>query len=273
MRVLLFGIAALFCWLSTGVLAVDSAKQSNQHGYWWGEKSVIADDPDVEDKYPPPPPNPQFEDLMTKHPREIKALEEQYREYAVWQRTPEAPRDYWTVVDAARRVARSFTALTAVTMLSHPELNARAQNPITNAGREAKRRIRDDEVNQILAGAGKEFALVMFSQPGCQYCQLQRNALGFFTDKHGWPYREVDIIQQPGIAQRFNVTMTPVTILIKKGTDKWMNIAVGAESIPSIEDNAYRAVRLLKGQITPSQFYTPESVEGGFFDPQVGSKK
>jgi conjugal transfer pilus assembly protein TraF len=184
MRVLFFGIAALFCWLSTGVLAIDSHKQSNQHGYWWGEKTTVDDDAEDESKkeqYPPPPPNPKVEDLMAKHPREIKALEEQYREYAVWKRTPEATRDYWTVVDAARRVARSFTALTGMTMLTHPELNARAQNPITNAGREAKRRIRDDEVNQILAGAGREFALVMFSQPGCQYCQLQRNALGFFT--------------------------------------------------------------------------------------------
>ncbi len=262
-------LMALLAYSGTGVSAAD---ESNLRGYWWGEKPVVEETVE-EEEYPVPPPNPQLAELMQLHPRKIKALEEEYREYAVWKRTPEATRDYWTVVDAARRVARSFTALTAVTMLEHPKLNARAQNPITNAGREAKRRIRDTEVNQALVAAHKEFALVMFSQPGCQYCELQRNSLKYFTDKHYWPYREVDITRQPGVAQRFNVTMTPVTILIQKGTQKWMNIAIGAESIPGIEDNAYRAVRLLKGQISPAQFYTPESMSGGFYDPQAGSGK
>lgn len=242
---------------------------SNKHGYWWGEKVVIEDESETEEpQYPVPAPNPKLEDLMKMHPSQLKQLEEDYRVYAVWQRTSQANKDYWTVVDAARRVARAFTAQSAVTMLQNPQLNARAQNPITNAGRKVKRQTRDNEVNNGLLKAKDQFALVMFTQPSCQYCQLQRNSLKFFADKHQWSIGEVDITRKPEVAARFNVQITPVTIVIQKGSEKWMNIAVGAESTPNIEDNAFRAVRLLQGKITPQQFYTAESMQGGFFDPQ-----
>lgn len=256
----------LLVCLSSAVCA-SSQVESKKRGYWWGEAVEL---PTKEDEYPTPPPNPKTEDLMMMHPKELRELEEQYREYAIWKKTREATKDYWTVVDAARKQARAFTALTAVTMLENPQLNARSQNPITNAGRAAKRKQHDDSVTERLMSARKEFALVMFSQPGCTYCDVQRNTLKFFTDKHYWPFKEIDITKEPDIAQRFNINMTPITILIKKGTEKWMNIAVGVESVPNIEDNTYRAVRLMKGESTPQQFYTPEYMEGGFYDPKAG---
>lgn len=251
------------------IYATSPQEQHNKKGYWWGEKVTMSEEEEATDEeYPTPPPNPKLEELLKVHPAKLRELEEQYREYAIWVKTPEATRDYWTVVDAARRQARSFTALTAVTMLDNPELNARAQNPITNAGRAAKRKIRDDSINTSLNKAKDEFALVMFTQPGCSYCELQRNTLKYFTEKHFWPYKEIDITQYPAIAERFNVHTTPVTILIQKDTERWMNIAVGPESVPNIEDNTYRAVRLIKGETTPQQFYTPEYMKGGFYDPQ-----
>ncbi|WP_339145168.1 conjugal transfer protein TraF [Pseudoalteromonas galatheae] len=257
-------LLALCCFYTEG--SQGTLDDKLKRGYWWGEK-VEPIDKEAEE-YPIPPPNPKTDELLKMHPSKLREMEEQYREYAIWVKTPEATRDYWTVVDAARRQARSFTALTAVTMLQNPELNARTQNPITNAGRAAKRQLRDNSVNKRLIEVRDDFALVMFTQPGCPYCELQRNTLKFFTEKHYWPYKEIDITRNPSLAERFNVTTTPVTILVKKDTDKWMNIAVGPESVPNIEDNAYRAVRLMSGETTPQQFYTPEYMDGGFFDPQ-----
>lgn len=249
-------------------LSAQKNQTTNQTGYWWGENVDIKKEEEKE-KYLIPPPNPKTADLMKMHPQKIKQLEEDYREYAIWKKTKEAVKDYWTVVDAARRHARAFTALTGYTMLENPLLNVRAQNPITNAGRDATKRIKKKEIEKLLLENRDKFAIVMFTQKSCPYCDLQRNSLKYFTNKHYWPYKEIDINDNPAIAQRFNVQMTPITILIEKGSEQWMNIAVGAETIPNIENNTYRAVRMLQGKSKPEQFYTPKHLEGGLFDPTL----
>ena len=241
------------------------AQETNKLGYWWGIAPPV--EKEDEEIVEPPPPLPSFEEMMKWHPQKMKKMEEKYREHAVYTRQPDHVKDYWTVVDVARRQARAFTAVTGYVMMNNPEMNAKTQNPITNAGRKAKRQLHDTEIEKRLLESRKDFALVMFTQPNCPYCETQRATLKYFTGKYYWPVKEIDITRRPDIAAKYNVNQTPITILIAKNKDDWMPISVGADSVPNVADNTYRAIRLMNDEIDPDMFYTPEYMEGGFFDP------
>ena len=80
---------------------------------------------------------------------------------------------------------------------------------------------------------------------------------------------KIDVQREPAKAARFNVTGTPVTVLIERDTENWFPVAVGSESFPAVADNAYRAVRFLRGEITETQFFNGAGDDGGFFDPEA----
>ena len=86
-------------------------------------------------------------------------------------------------------------------------------------------------------------------------------------------FESIDIGERPAVRARFNISSTPMTILIERGSERWMPIAVGLESVRAIEDSTYRAVRLLRGEISPKQYFTTEYQEGGFADTLVPGGK
>jgi conjugal transfer pilus assembly protein TraF len=106
----------------------------------------------------------------------------------------------------------------------------------------------------------------MFSQEGCDYCRIQLDALKIFQDRYHWDIRVVDKAENPLMASRFNVNITPYTFIIERDTKEWMPVSVGAESLNQIEKGVYRALRLLNKEITPQQYFTTEENDGGFFD-------
>ncbi len=251
----------LFSFFSASLLS----SESNQRGYWWGEKVEIKED--NEDEYKAPPPLPPFEDIMKMHPKKIKQMEEDYRDYAVWKRTPEAAAQYWTLVDAIRKQARGFMAVSSYSMLQNPHLDYKNDNPTTNAGRKATRTKNDKEILSKLHKERENFALIMFTQPNCTYCKTQSSSLKFFSKETYWKVKEIDITKYPSFAADYNINQVPVTIILKKSNKDWLPIANGVESVPVIKNNVYRSIRLMNNEIDPIEFYTPEHMKEGFFDP------
>ena len=109
----------------------------------------------------------------------------------------------------------------------------------------------------------------MFSTKSCAFCVSQWNVLQYFSEQTGWIVNKIDIAAEPQKAARFNIQGTPQTIMIRRGTEQWFTVAVGSDSYPVIADNAYRAIRLLKGEINEQQFFNGEGDDGGFFDPMA----
>ena len=70
----------------------------------------------------------------------------------------------------------------------------------------------------------------------------------------------------PGLAAKFSVEITPTLILIQKGNQDYLPVSAGVISADEIEDKAYRAVRLLKGDISPEEYSLYEFQKGGSFD-------
>lgn len=242
----------------------ESRGPAEKDGYWWyKDPPADGDAPEA----PEAPTIPTRAALQNMPPAEVQKLIDAQLAYALIVETEDAVADYYRLIDFSRRRSRGFAALTQMVMLQNPELNARAAYPLTNAGRDELTRQRETERDGRLAREGEEFALVMFSREICVYCRSQWAVLQHFADKTGWNIRKIDIDEEPSVAARFGVNETPITIMIRRGTQQWFPIAVGTESYPVVADNAYRAIRFVRGEIDPKQFYTTESEQGGFFDP------
>ena len=259
--------------LSNVSSAVGDAPASEKRGFWWYEEKPRVSNQEDFESFDDLPPLPARQALAEMHPLTLAEILEERKVHAIWKKSPEAVLDYYIVQDVARRNALAFTALTKYVLLQNPELNARSAYPITNAGRQVQTQIRAETIRLALIAARDDYALAVFIRPDCPYCPTQLNTLRFFSDRHQWHIQTIDVEENQGLAARFNVTTTPLTILIERGTDRWMPIAVGIESVPIIEDNTYRAVRLLRGEITPKQYFTAEYQDGGFFDPIINGER
>ena len=247
------------------MVPADSQANDEKNGFWWYE-TTPSEEELTEQESRELRPLPSIKDLTELHPSELAAELEARKVYAVWKQTPEAVLDYYIVQDLVRRHALAFTALTKYVLLMHPELNARSAYPISGAGRQIQTTLRAETIRDALSRVRGDYALILFSQPGCAYCASQRNALKYFADLHHWVIETIDVAERPAMRTRFNISSTPMTILIERGSERWMPIAVGLESVPAIEDSTYRAVRLLKGEISPKQYFTTEYQDGGFAD-------
>jgi conjugal transfer pilus assembly protein TraF len=256
-----FLIAVALVIAAAAVEVQASERDREKQGYWWYEDPA---DPDAADGRPDIPVGAALEALK---PSEIQTLIDAQLDYALVMQTPEAVADYYRLVDLSRRRSRGFAALTNVVLLENPELNARSADPVTNAGRDALTRRREEERASRLAAERGEFALIMFSSTRCGFCGPQWQVVQFFAEKTGWIVHNIDIESEPQKAARFGVEGTPMTVIIRKDTPQWFPVGAGTDSYPALADNVYRAIRLLKGEIDERQFFNSASDDGGFFDP------
>ena len=138
--------------------------------------------------------------------------------------------------------------------------------PITTPGNLARVAQITDERQRKLQENQDEFAMVYFSRPDCSYCGEQSKILDWFTKTTNWTVKTVNINDNPGLAAKFNIETTPTIIIIQKGNQDYFPVSVGVISADEIEDKTYRAVRLLKGEITPEEYSLYDFQRGGSYD-------
>lgn len=247
-----------------------------KRGYWFYKKPP---DPPPEDEAAEKPPEekpkqlamtapPPEADLLKLPVKNVEKMIEDYREYALYTMEPEKVRWYYQMLDFARRRSRAFMNVTEVVMLNNPQLNMNTEYPTNVPGSNARLQRRDTTIQTRLQSEQQNAALVMLTSQGCGYCEAQRGILKFFQQKYGWPVREVDIQQHPEAVTRFGTSSTPSVFLIVKDSADWMPVAVGVESLPKVEENSYRALRMLRGETSAQQWTTNEFEDGGMLDPQ-----
>lgn len=246
--------------------AQQTGSTGNQRGYWWYQEppkpAPDAPEPDAIVK----PAIPPMAELASWTPPRIRKLIEAQRDYAATVLTVDAVADFWRLQDFARRKARAFAGITQVAMLQHPELNARSANPLVGEARDRMGAMKDATRRTYLRARASEFALVMFSRSSCGYCRVQWPIIERFREETGWQVTLMDLDRRPDLAARFGVSVTPTTMVIRRGSAQRMVIATGVEAYPALAQTAYQAVKLLTGDIKPQQFLTGAGEEGGFFD-------
>ena len=89
----------------------------------------------------------------------------------------------------------------------------------------------------------------------------------FTAKKYGWQIKTVDISQQPDLAARFDITVTPTLLLIKQDQEQFMPLSVGVIALSEMEQKLYQAIRYLRGDTAIDSFTTYDYQKGSALDP------
>ena len=249
-----------------GLLLLSSAQAGDQkQGYWW--KKEPPPESVETPAHPELPAPPDEATLQAMHPTDFTKLLDDYRQFALWKMEPQHVAWYYQLQDFARRKSRAFMNVTQTVMLENPELNMNTVYPTTNAGQAARNLQRDDSISQRLALERNRAALVLLTRPGCGFCEPQRAVLRHFQNRHGWDVKEFNLDEAPQAVARFGTDYTPTTIVIFRNSPDWMPVSVGVDSVPTVEESVYRAIRLIRKETTPQQFSLQEFQDGSALDP------
>lgn len=214
-----------------------------------------------------PPPLPSEAVLLKMHPAQIKILVKQWRGRAIETLTPKDVQTYLTVQNVARKKAAGYAAVVGLVNQVNPNLSLKKEIPITNTGRQALYKKRKIGVDSYLFSIKEHYALLYFTDPSCKFCQVQDGILRQYQNKYNWTIKPILLHQNPLLASRFGVDITPSVILVSKNQKDWIPISYGITSLPELKENIYRGARLLTNNINPAQFYTNQDELGTGLDP------
>lgn len=275
-------VRRIVLWLFIGLLSAFSAAaeettfyQESKHGWFWYEdpppeleKDLPAEQTISESHPPPSLDSYTIDDLWTMHPDDFQQLLNLLQKKAVQAPTEPNILEYLTMQDIARRKALAYTNATMYVTQKYGELfNVNHVYPTAGPGITARVSMQNDEISQTINRAGADHALLFFVSPGCGFCEKQAGILGYFIDKYGWQIKTVDISRNQVSGARFNITITPTLLLIKKGTDSYLSVANGVIAMTELERKLYRAIRLLQGNTEGDTFLLYDFQKGSAFDP------
>ncbi len=239
-------------------------------GWWWYQKEPEkkqgkANEP-KKAKRVPALSDYSYDEIWNMHPDDFEKFAEGLKRKAVQNPSEENVKDYYEVQEIARKKALAFTNVAQYVWQKYPELTTAKDYPIATPGNLSRVNQIQEEKNRKLRDNREEFALVYFYKTDCGYCQQQQPIIDWFTNSSGWQVKRINIDESPGLAGKFGIEVTPSIILIQKGNQNSFPVSSGLITAEEIEDKTYRAVRLLKGEITPEEFSLYDFQKGGGFD-------
>lgn len=257
--------------LSVSVTASAGYYNDSAKGWWWYQKEAKKSSGKSAKKKNPSSSGPSlkdysYEQIWEMHPDQFQEFAEALKKKAVQKPSEENVKDYFEVQEIARKKALAFSNVAQYVWQKYPELTTKKDYPITTPGNLARIAQINEERQHTLRNNREDFALIYFQRPDCSYCDEQSRILDWFTGETGWTVKKVNTRENLTLAAKFNVEITPTLILIQKGKQDYLPISAGVISADEIEDKAYRAVRLLKGEISPEEYSLYEFQKGGGFD-------
>ena len=247
-----------------------------RHGWFWYEDPPpVQDESETKPKPVEKPPrklpsldNYSIDQLWNMYPDDFQELLNVLQKKAVQTPTEQNIMEYLTMQDIARRKALAYTNATMYVTQKYSELfNVNHVYPTAGPGITARVRMQQNEIFQTISRAGNDHALLFFVSPGCGFCAKQAGILAYFRDKYGWQIKTVDISRNINAAARFNITITPTLLLIKKGQEKYMTVTSGVIALSELERKLYRAIRYLQGNTQGDTFLMYDFQKGSAFDP------
>jgi conjugal transfer pilus assembly protein TraF len=208
-----------------------------------------------------------YNEMWVMYPDDFKAYSSKVTKRAVQFPTEENIKHYLEVMDVTGRKSVAFTAAVNYVAQKNALYTREDTHPITAPGLKVMKDIRYHEVDRLIRNSRKEFALIMFTQPGCGFCDAQIDILSYFEETYGWPLRMVDIKENPAAGARFGVEQTPSIILVHKETKDYMRISSGVISLSNLKLRIYRSIRMMKNEILPEQWGTYDFEKGTGGDP------
>lgn len=251
-----------------------------KRGYYWYETKPIPEKNDKENTSSPsqqverkPPVTKSYEELWDMHPEDFQKYITEVQNYAIQKPTPENVERYYYVNMISSKKASAFASVAELVGQMNPDLSTDQTDPLTSPGRMAMAKMKTEDKERTIYNAKDSFALIMFTQKGCGFCESQDGILTFFKRRYQWPVRNVDINENPGFAASFGVETTPTIILIKKGdNENYLNVAVGVVSMEDLVQRLTRSIKYLNGEIKPEQMHMYEYERNTPADPLSPTK-
>ena len=208
-----------------------------------------------------------YEELWNMYPDDFQALLKQTMKVAVQYPTEKNVLTYLGMQDIARRKSMAFASVVGYVGQIHSGLSNADVHPVIRPGRTALAEIKQDEVTKTITELSGEFALIMFIQKGCKFCDVQKSILKFFTARYGWKIRYINMDIYPDIASRFGIEQTPSLVLISKESQDYIPVSVGVVSLRDLDNRIYRSIRFFSGKIKPEQWYLYDFEKNKGSDP------
>jgi conjugal transfer pilus assembly protein TraF len=222
-----------------------------QHGWYWYENDELPEEKEYK--------LPDMETLWNMHPDEFSDLREEVTKMAVQNPTEENVLNYIMLVDISKKKSVAFSSVVALVGQKNPAYAGNESSYPNNApGQRALREQREAEINQTIANSIDDFAIIMFTADGCGFCDSQSDILEYFNNMFGWPIRKVNINENPAMATKFQVEITPTLILVQRESGDFMPLSSGVISMSDLKSRVYRSIRHMKGGATPEQWFMHE---------------
>ena len=263
-------LIAAFVLVSSAATTAGADYYSDTRKGWWRYQK----EPEIQEKEPEKPKAKEqpsrmdytYDEIWNMHPDDFERFGESLKKKAVQNPSEENVKDYYEVQEIARKKALAFTNVAQYVWQKYPELTTARDYPIATPGNLSRVNQIKEEKTRKLRDNKEEFALVYFYRTDCDYCQQQQPIIDWFTRSTGWQVKNINTEENTIMAGKFGIDVTPAMILIQKGNKDFFPVSSGLITAEEIEDKTYRAVRLLKGEITPEEFSLYDFQRGGGFD-------
>jgi len=271
------GKLLLVCLLAFSVGTTAAAQEAKfynntRHGWFWYEDPPLVQEETEKTESKPSRQsvsldNYTVQELWNMYPDDFQELLNKIQKKAVQSPTEQNIMEYLSMQDIARRKALAYTNATMYVTQKHAALfNANQVYPTTAPGITARVTMQSREIVNTINRAGFDHALIFFINPSCGFCKKQEQILAYFKDKYKWPIRTVDISRNINVATRFNITVTPTLLLIKKGQDDYLTISTGVIALTELERKLYRAIRFVSGNTNGDNFLMYDFQKGSPLD-------
>lgn len=245
-------------------MAADGFWEDRQRGYYWYEDPVLEKPQEAEieglsvimqSEGKNIPDNYNYDDLFDLHPDRFKVVIDARLKSAVHRPTEENVLRFLEATDVAKKKSRTMANVAGYVAMQNPRLTGESRYPYSQPGRNAYLAQRSHEIKTNLANFRDRYAIIVFNQKGCGYCESQEDILARFESLNRWPVRRIDINENPALAARFRVDITPTLLLVSRDTQESQIISAGVIALDQLNKRIYRLVRLMEGATDPEQFY------------------
>ncbi len=171
--ILFFSLLILLTVVS-GIAAADADVQGPvaKRGWWWYQKEPVKqkEKKKEEEKAPTAAPVPDLKnytmkDLWEMPPSKFRPLMKALLDKAIQDPTASNVRDYYVVLDIARRKSLAFTNVAAYVWQKYPRLSTGKDYPVAAPGRNAMFSEQYSDVERTIEAARDDFALLYFYSP------------------------------------------------------------------------------------------------------------
>lgn len=226
--------------------------------YWYEDDTPIEENEEYFEM--PGPDRFSYADLWRMHPEKMAEVLESRKLITIHAATEENARRYMEAQDVAKRKSMAFAGAMGLAAQMNPRLSYTGNNPTIAPVKQAYYRAKKEELEGVLDSAVHDFALVVFESPGCHYCEAQRPIIERFKITHGWTVRYLDIDAHRPMAEQYGIDITPSVLMLARQHNSAIPISSGVVSIPDLEKRLMRAIRYVRGETEPAQWFNEEGV-------------